>query len=85
MHWSWLLVAGPWNFKPGHGLKQVSHLLIVHGFCVVQAVPTAKGQALADEFGIQFFETVRRIPCFCRGTFTVIPRNSVFSPNSAAI
>ena len=24
----------------------------------MQAVPTAKGQALADEFGIQFFETV---------------------------
>jgi hypothetical protein len=23
-----------------------------------QAVPTAKGQALADEFGIKFFETV---------------------------
>jgi hypothetical protein len=26
-----------------------------------QVVPTAKGQALADEFGIQFFETV----CSC--------------------
>lgn len=25
---------------------------------VVQAVPFAKGQALADEFGIKFFETV---------------------------
>ncbi len=24
----------------------------------LQAVPTAKGQALADEFGIKFFETV---------------------------
>jgi hypothetical protein len=48
------------KFQAGHGLKQVPHLLIVHGFCVVQAVPTAKGQALADEFGIQFFETVRR-------------------------
>jgi hypothetical protein len=29
-------------------------------FC--QAVPTAKGQALADEFGIKFFETVS-CPC----------------------
>jgi hypothetical protein len=24
----------------------------------MQAVPTSKGQALADEYGIQFFETV---------------------------
>ncbi|RWW05940.1 hypothetical protein BHE74_00049200 [Ensete ventricosum] len=25
---------------------------------IIQAVPTAKGQALADEYGIKFFETV---------------------------
>lgn len=25
---------------------------------VFQAVPTAKGQALADEYGMQFYETV---------------------------
>lgn len=25
---------------------------------VLQAVPTSKGQALADEYGIKFFETV---------------------------
>jgi hypothetical protein len=24
----------------------------------IQAVPTSKGQALADEYGIKFFETV---------------------------
>ena len=30
-----------------------------NGFLVrSQAVPTAKGQALADEYGIKFFETV---------------------------
>lgn len=27
-------------------------------FLLLQAVPFAKGQALADEFGIKFFETV---------------------------
>lgn len=27
----------------------------------MQAVPTAKGQALADEYGIKFFETVSNL------------------------
>lgn len=27
----------------------------------IQAVPTSKGQALADEYGIKFFETVSPI------------------------
>jgi hypothetical protein len=30
-----------------------------------QAVPTSKGQALADEYGIKFFETVSKICCLC--------------------
>jgi hypothetical protein len=29
---------------------------------LLQAVPTAKGQALADEYGIKFFETVCCLP-----------------------
>ena len=29
---------------------------------MLQAVPTAKGQALADEYGIKFFETVCCLP-----------------------
>ena len=31
----------------------------MHGPSFSQAIPTAKGQALADEYGIKFFETVR--------------------------
>lgn len=30
---------------------------------LLQAVPTAKGQALADEYGIKFFETVS-VACY---------------------
>ena len=30
-----------------------------------QAVPTSKGQALADEYGIKFFETVSGTQSFC--------------------
>ncbi|XP_010679883.3 ras-related protein RAB1BV, partial [Beta vulgaris subsp. vulgaris] len=30
-----------------------------------RAVPTAKGQALADEYGIKFFETVSEFPRMC--------------------
>lgn len=30
-------------------------------FNASQAVPTAKGQALADEYGIKFFETVSNL------------------------
>jgi hypothetical protein len=33
-------------------------LLLLRVVLHLQAVPTAKGQALADEFGIKFFETV---------------------------
>ena len=32
---------------------------------VFQAVPKAKGQALADEYGMKFFETVRCGSKFC--------------------
>lgn len=40
---------------------------IIH-MSFMQAVPTSKGQALADEYGIQFFETVSEShnlqPCY---------------------
>ena len=42
--------------------KQIIHLLLNHTFICLQAVPTAKGQALADEYGIKFFETVSKYP-----------------------
>lgn len=35
------------------------YLIIFH--IIFQAVPTAKGQALADEYGIKFFETVSKL------------------------
>lgn len=36
----------------------VLFLCLVHVLTSKQAVPTSKGQALADEYGIKFFETV---------------------------
>lgn len=39
-------------------VQAVVHLVsLAHSSLSVQAVSTAKGQALADEYGIQFFET----------------------------
>lgn len=39
-----------------HVLLIFRSILIQH--LLLQAVPTSKGQALADEYGIKFFETV---------------------------
>ena len=36
----------------------INHIDSVYNFSNLQAVPTSKGQALADEYGIKFFETV---------------------------
>lgn len=52
----------------------------------LQAVPTAKGQALADEYGIKFFETVSMVNNLERngGRFSCCKYNSVIhSPQSA--
>lgn len=34
------------------------HLIVCVTWSLLQAVPTARGQSLADEYGIKFFETV---------------------------
>lgn len=34
--------------------------LVIENGTFIQAVPTSKGQALADEYGIKFFETVSK-------------------------
>ena len=36
-------------------------LIIIYLWLSFKAVPTSKGQALADEYGIKFFETVSGI------------------------
>jgi hypothetical protein len=41
-----------------------------------RAVPMAKGQALADEFGIQFFETSAKVLCL----HSSVPISSLSNP-----
>jgi hypothetical protein len=51
-------------YFPGQILAFLGNLFffsILTFFFEMQAVPTAKGQALADEYGIKFFETVSNL------------------------
>lgn len=41
-----------------HHLFEITDYMLNFTVTAHQAVPTAKGQALADEYGIKFFETV---------------------------